>query len=197
MNQPQIPSTASIVKATVVALIVAVVILVTAVLPAEYGKDPVGTGKLLGLMDLSQAASGSTPSVQAGVNTLQPRVYKVDAEDFGLEPGQSFEFKYHMQKGASMVYSWKSNVRLQFEFHGEPDVKPSKDYYDSYEQNYKEGKAEYHGSFIAPSTGIHGWFWKNNTKESARFRLVTAGFYESAKMFADNTAYDMPLEDAK
>ena len=52
---PQAPSLAKILLATVVAFIVASIILVVAVLPAEYGIDPLGTGKALGLMDLAKA----------------------------------------------------------------------------------------------------------------------------------------------
>ena len=47
------PPTRAIVKATLIALAVALVILFTAVLPAEYGKDPLHTGAALGLMNLS------------------------------------------------------------------------------------------------------------------------------------------------
>jgi hypothetical protein len=43
-----------IIKATLIALFVAVIILLTTILPAEYGKDYLGTGKLLGLNNLSQ-----------------------------------------------------------------------------------------------------------------------------------------------
>src|SRR5262249_4059208 len=49
----------AIAKATVVALLVAAVLLITAVLPAEYGIDPLGTGKALHLTDLSKATSAS------------------------------------------------------------------------------------------------------------------------------------------
>src|SRR5690242_11950121 len=49
------PSMRAIVMATVLALVVAAVLLVTAVLPAEYGIDPLGTGKALRLTDLSKA----------------------------------------------------------------------------------------------------------------------------------------------
>ena len=50
------PSRGQIAIATVIALIVAAVLLVVAVLPAEYGIDPLKTGKALGLMDLAQAS---------------------------------------------------------------------------------------------------------------------------------------------
>ena len=45
MTQMEVPSLRKIVAATVAALIVAGVILVTVVLPAEYGIDPLGTEK--------------------------------------------------------------------------------------------------------------------------------------------------------
>ena len=69
MNDAQ-PSKGAIVKATLIALGVALVLLFTAVLPAEYGIDPLKTGKLLRLTGISQGDSNSggraTP-VKAGL----------------------------------------------------------------------------------------------------------------------------------
>ncbi len=61
LQVPPLASAAKIAMATVVALIVGGVILVTAVLPAEYGIDPLGTGKALGLTDLANATVKSAP----------------------------------------------------------------------------------------------------------------------------------------
>jgi len=193
------PSKRAIAKATVVAAAIAAVLLFAAILPAEYGYDPLHTGAALGLTELSKAtAAKPDPSaVPATTNTPQPKIYKVDSEDFLLTPGQSVELKYHMQKGAVMVYSWKASAKLMFEFHGEPDQKPNPDYYDSYELDDKVGKDQAHGSFTAPSTGIHGWFWQNKTDQRVEMHLATAGFYDSAKMFAGGDPEDMPVEDAK
>ena len=47
------PSKQKLAKATIVAALVAIVILFVAVLPAEYGIDPLGTGAALGLTSLS------------------------------------------------------------------------------------------------------------------------------------------------
>src|SRR5262245_61630953 len=202
----QLPSTARILKATLIALAVALVILVTTILPAEFGVDPVGTGKALGLMQLSQAQAkdatssaipGTTAPVQSGTVTPQPRIYKVDSEDFLVRPGQGFEMKYHMPKGAVMVYSWKADGKLFYEFHGEPDQKPNKDYYDSYELDNTVGKDQSHGSFTAPSTGVHGWFWENKGDKEVNLHLTVAGFFDGAKMYAGGPPEDMPVEDAK
>ncbi len=49
------PSKGALAKATGIALLVALILLFTAVLPAEYGYDPLKTGKALGLTGISQA----------------------------------------------------------------------------------------------------------------------------------------------
>lgn len=45
----ELPSTAQLVRSTIIALIAAIAILVTIVLPAEYAVDPTGAGRALGL----------------------------------------------------------------------------------------------------------------------------------------------------
>jgi hypothetical protein len=192
------PSRRMIAMATGVALVVAAIVLFVAVLPAEYGIDPLHTGAALGLTALSKASGGAKPeAVAAGIYTSQPKIYKVDSEDMVLHPGQGVEIKYHMQKGAVMVYSWKANGKLMFEFHGEPDQKPNPDYYDSYELDDKVGRDQSYGSFTAPSTGIHGWFWENKGDKNIEFHVTAAGFFDSAKMMAGGSADDLFIEDAK
>src|SRR5580700_5625747 len=88
------PSKSRLAKATGIALLVALILLFTAVLPAEYGFDPLKTGKALGLTGISQAppppVKGAAPTPVAGqaVYTSQPGIYKVDSEDFQLRPNE-------------------------------------------------------------------------------------------------------------
>ena len=215
-NEPAVaepPSVKTIVKATVLALLVAAALLVTAILPAEYGIDPLGTGKALRLTDLSKAeVKASTPtapsSLPAGgsgaldatiVPVLEPAAdggaprmkgtfisqtkgYKIDSREITLQAGEGLEIKYNMKKGAGMVYSWTASDKLLFEFHGEPNVKPAgkegTDYYETYDIDNETGKDQAHGTFIAPSSGIHGWFWENKTPNAVSLKLVSAGFYD-------------------
>jgi hypothetical protein len=207
INQVQAPSKQAIAKATGIALAVALVILFVAILPAEYGIDPLKTGKALHLTDLAKATelkaeskpvAGARPvAAPAGIYTTQPANLKNDSEDLSLMPGEGVEIKYHMQKGAGMVYSWKATAPVAFEFHGEPDNKPNKDYFESYQLNDQTGADHSYGSFIAPSTGIHGWFWENKGKKEVQIHLVTAGFYDSAKMLAGDEKVDLTIQDAK
>src|SRR6202050_469675 len=92
-DQPTLeaPSKGTLAKATGIALLVALILLFTTVLPAEYGFDPLRTGAALGLTGISQAqvkeVKGAAPTPapgQTGVYTPQPKIYKVDSEDFAL-----------------------------------------------------------------------------------------------------------------
>jgi hypothetical protein len=210
LAQRDVPSLGKIVAATVAALIVACAILVTVVLPAEYGIDPLGTGKALGLGDLARAtepaeanaprenpaAAGEVASIAPvlepagngeaarvrGAFIAQPGPYHVDSREITLAPGEGMEIKYNMKKGAGLVFSWTASANLAYEFHGDPDVKPAgregTDYFESYELDDKTGKDQSHATFVAPSTGIHGWFWENKTDKNVTLKLVSAGFYD-------------------
>ena len=127
-----------------------------------------------------EGAAGEAPVIK-GTFVAQPNGYKIDSRELKLGPGEGLEIKYHMQKGAGMVYSWTANKKVQYEFHGEPDIKPAgaaEDYFESYEKDDTVGEAQSHGTFTAPSTGIQGWFWDNESGGPVTVKLVTAGFYD-------------------
>ena len=52
-SQPQ-PSVSQLVRSTIIALIVAMILLVCVVLPSEYAVDPTGAGRLLGLTEMGE-----------------------------------------------------------------------------------------------------------------------------------------------
>ena len=188
------------------AMLVAGVVLMAAILPAEYGVDPLGTGKALGLTSLAQAnepeaggaAAGgeaaaspeSLEPVRPGANNLQTVPLRQDTRVFELGPREGIEYKYRMEKGASMVYSWTSTGRVSFDFHGEPRGAPQ-GYAESY-QMAEGDKAS--GSFFAPTPGIHGWFWENLTTNPITVKLTSTGFYDGAIEFnaKGQTPHDLP-----
>jgi hypothetical protein len=194
---------ARIALATAAAIFVAGVILVTAILPAEYGVDPAGTGRLLGLTSIAgagavdagaPAAAASTPQnlepTRPGANTSQSIPIRQDAVSFTIGPGQGMEYKYRMDKGASMVYSWTATGKVGFDFHGEPQGAP-KGYAESYQMGEGDRAA---GSFFAPTPGIHGWFWENLTTSDVTVTLKSTGFYASAIEFSASgqKPHDLP-----
>ena len=213
--QGDVPSLGRLLTATGVALLVAVVILVAFVLPAEYGIDPLRTGRAFGLTELANSSAepatpAATPNAAAAppvadtgktvINPVlvpsptgdaptikdtllaQPGRFQFDSREITLAAGEGMEIKYDMKKGAGLVFSWTASDALPFEFHGEPDVKPEgkagTDYYESYLLDNKTGKRESHATFVAPSTGIHGWFWENKTDKEVKLKVVSAGFFD-------------------
>lgn len=50
----ELPSTQKLLKSTIIALITAIVLLITVVMPAEYGVDPTGVGNILGLKRMGE-----------------------------------------------------------------------------------------------------------------------------------------------
>ena len=52
-NQPNL-NKGQLLKSLIIALIIGTIVLLTSVLPAEYGLDPLGTGKLFGFSKLYQ-----------------------------------------------------------------------------------------------------------------------------------------------
>ena len=74
MNDIQPPSKKPILLATIASMLIAAAVLFVAVLPAEYGFDPLGTGEQLGLIGLS----GS----QVSALQQQPAKWRKDVIEF-------------------------------------------------------------------------------------------------------------------
>lgn len=184
---PVTPSRRRILMATAIALFVAHTVLVVAVLPAEYGIDPLGTGKALGLTALAEtpeergAAPSTLEAVRPGVNTPQTLPLAQDAFTVELRPFEGVEYKYRVEKGGSLVYTWTASSDVGFDFHGEPDGAPA-----TYSESYGKGTGRTAaGVFIAPTAGVHGWFWENATAGRVTITLTTSGFYTASTEYRD------------
>ena len=188
-----VPSTVMLAKATVVAFVVAAIVLVTIVLPAEYGIDPLGAGAATGLISLSQAQPPPIVASDSGPVRVQPADYKVDTRQFTLEPfGGYVEYKYELEPGATMLYTWTATGEVNFDFHTEPTGLPP-----SASDSFERGTAsEGRGAYTAPYAGIHGWFWENDEEEVVTVTVTTAGFYSASKEFRDDgTSADYPVQE--
>ncbi|MEH6650333.1 MAG: hypothetical protein V7707_09940 [Motiliproteus sp.] len=53
-SRAELPTSQQLVRSTVIAAVVAVLLLITTVLPAEYGLDPTGAGRYLGLTTMGE-----------------------------------------------------------------------------------------------------------------------------------------------
>ena len=170
-----------------IALLVAGVALVIAVLPAEFGVDPTGIGRRLGLLALAdvksqvasfQQSNGSVAS--SSVVTGTDRALREETVDFKLAPHEFVEYKYRLDKGKALLYSWKATAPVNYELHAEPDGAP-RGYAESYEK--KEATATASGTLTAPFPGIHGWYWENPTDTEVTVTLSAAGFFNMSHEF--------------
>ena len=193
MAQPgPLPSVRRLLTTIVLAAAVAGGILVTTVLPAEYGVDPLGVGRALGLTAISSPPPETGVAAPAGATALTPvqegpvahygAEYKVDSIQLVLGPYEYLEYKYRLEKGASMLYAWTASATPVYDFHADPDGTPKPDPVSFDQQPRRQAS----GAFTAPFSGIHGWYWENPEGDTMTITLTTAGFYSAATEFRSN-----------
>lgn len=198
-NKPdasELPSTGKLLKSTGIAVVIASALLVTVVLPAEYGVDPTRVGSLLGLtemgrikMQLAAEAEAEEASVQlvpaapasiaaaptaGGVSETAPGV-RTDETVLTLAPDQGAEIKLVMEEGARVAFTWTSSGgAVNFDTHADRPGTPYHGYGKGTEQRVE-------GELVAAFTGSHGWFWRNRTGEPVTITLRTSGAYSEVK----------------
>jgi hypothetical protein len=173
------------------ALLVAGLVLVMFVLPAEFAVDPLGTGARFGLLDLGiigqqvealETAGASGAAGTAAILAAQERPFQQETVELKIGPRQWVEYKYRLDKGEALLYSWKTSGPVNLDFHAEPDGGPA-GYAQSYET--KQAVTQASGTMTAPFSGIHGWYWQNTTDEEVTVTLTSSGYYNIAHEFRD------------
>ena len=184
MNQPENDKPLSprgILLAVGIAFTVGSAVLAVAILPAEFGVDPLGTGQILGLNALG-----------AETNPLEEQTipHRTDSVEFELGPFQSVEYKYTMDIDTPMIFSWQSSGELYYDMHAEP-AGLGEDYAESFEQGSGMSRT---GSFHAPFTGIHGWFWENRGTRTVSLRLHASGYFVDSTVFRDGGDFSRAID---
>ena len=179
INSP--PSSKNILIASAISFVIALTVLFSFILPAEFGSDPLGTGELFGLNVLG---------LEENPFEEQLEVHKTDSVEFILGPFESVEYKYLLDMDASMLFSWVADGELYYDMHAEP-AGLGEEYAESFEQGTGESRM---GSFHAPFTGIHGWFWENRGSSTITINLYSSGFYVNSTVFRDGGSYERELQ---
>ncbi|MDO9423109.1 MAG: hypothetical protein Q7T40_02830 [Methylobacter sp.] len=188
---PPIQSLKSLIIAGVFALLLAVIILLSAVLPAEYGIDPTGMGKMMGLTALSAQTKVGNEAFAITCPVLPPQTVNQaagstetiqkeqlpqwqDSVKIIVPAGEGLEYKFHLVKGATLDYSWATDgAKLYFDFHGEPKGDKT-GYFKSFKASTDNQST---GTLTAPFEGPHGWYWENKTRSPVAIILNTKGSY--------------------
>ena len=204
----ELPSTRKLVRSTVIALLTAVGLLVTVVMPSEYAVDPTGVGRALGLTQMGELkiilaqealadaappqAATPAPAPAPQVAQVQPiakpvtqpaptptSALKTNQMSVTLKPGEGTEIKLEVLNGKSVSYEWTAvGGPVNFDTHGEP-YNGEKGYFHSYNKG-KQVKSD-KGEFTAIFDGTHGWFWRNRSTNDVTITLKTSGDYLGVK----------------
>lgn len=201
-TRAELPSSKQLLRSTVLAILTAGTLLITTVLPSEYGIDPTGIGRVLGLtamgevkVSLAQEAQQNesavvakeavvpTPGLTAVSDAATPALTPATAGQthqmtIQLAPGEAAEVKLAMNKGAKVAFQWTADGPLNVDAHGDP-LNPPANFYHGYgkARQIKAGQGEIQAAF----DGKHGWFWRNRSDEAVTLRLNTKGEYQTIK----------------
>lgn len=195
----ELPSPRALVRSTLIAIAVALVLLFTVVLPAEYGIDPTRIGRVLGLTQMGEikmalareaeaqeAVAAAAPPTPAAESTPEPAAPAAAAPaadaaashvtELTLAPGQGREIKLAMREGARVSFEWTvAGGMVNYDTHADRPGTP----YHGYEKG--QGRASQSGELVAAFDGMHGWFWRNRGREPVTVTLRTRGDYQELK----------------
>lgn len=197
------PSRKRLLTSIAAAIVGAAVILVAFVLPAEYGIDPTGIGKALGLsaihaptrtLQVKDVIGGNekyrevtlpvdprepVPLPNPAVSQIKPGAPRTEVVSVTLEAGQQTEIKAILDASQVIVYSWQSDGEVYTDFHGhEPSAG---DAFVRYEE--QQSGHEGHGSLVAPFAGEHGWYWLNISEKPVTIKLTFTGYHNEVKNY--------------
>lgn len=209
-NPEDLPSSAQLVKSTIISAVAAGAILVTVVLPSEYAIDPTGIGSALGLTEMgeikAQLADEAEMDRQATENqTQQPAV----SNEATPVEGSSLMNRIIREFGISTAYAQEASRQDEMSVTLQPgegaEIKlvmvkgavanytwtanGSKVNFDTHGDgggeniSYEKGRgvAEDSGVLEAAFDGNHGWFWRNRTSAPVTVTLKTDGAYSDIK----------------
>ncbi len=179
----------------------AALLLVVAILPAEYGIDPTGIGRALGLtaingptktVQLTDVIGGNTnlkevkvadpgdpiPLPNPAVSQLKDTAAQTHTQTITIPEFQETEVKALLDEAQVLLYSWEADGDVYVDFHGH-DPAATGDGFVRYreEQSTRSG----HGSLVAPFTGEHGWFWLNIDNKPVNIKLTVTGYFKGIK----------------
>ncbi len=152
----------------------ALFILVAIVGPAEFGIDPTGLGKQLGLTVLAQSVQEENTKIAVVCPTGEQSSDWLDVVVITVPADSGLEYKFILKDNAEISYAWETDgAALYFDFHGEP-AGDKTGYFKSFvEATENQSK----GTLKVPFAGSHGWYWENKTQNPVKVILKTKGQY--------------------
>ena len=211
-----LPSARQVAFGSAVAIAVATVAMVFFILPAELGIDPTGFGEKTGLTGLAKSGTGNIyldrglkrsnvlfpldAAAKPDEATLRATLaangiaipanakFVSDHWEYELLPYDSIEMKYKLAQGQPMIFSWRARVPVHFDMHSVPDKGGN----PATESFAISDASALTAAYVAPFTGIHGWFWQNQTLKNVTISIDATGAFAGAVIF--DSAGEHPRE---
>jgi hypothetical protein len=207
----ELPSAHRLLRSTLIAAAVAALLLVAFVLPAEYGVDPTGIGRVLGLKQMGDikvalakeaaadaeadaaaaASEGGQPQSNAapGATAAQPPVVAADTAPGSAPNADTTRITLQPGEGKEVKLVMRRGARATYAWSTEGGGVNYLTHGDtvnapanSYHTYSRGTEARSHeGTLVAAFDGLHGWFWRNRTPQQVTVTLRTGGDYQEIK----------------
>ena len=203
----ELPSSKQLLRSTVLAAFSALVLLVAVVLPAEYGIDPTGVGRVLRITEMGEikkqlaaeaaADAAATPSATLPTNTSAGAASMTPAAPSSPIPTAAptvqrqaawrdeVRFTLTPGEGKEIKLRMKEGEKAGFEW----VVEGGSVNFDTHGDgggrsiSYEKGRSvpTDEGDLVAAFTGNHGWYWRNRGQADVKVVLRTRGQYSDLK----------------
>lgn len=208
-SQADLPSSGQLIRSTLIAAATAAALLVTVVLPAEYGVDPTGIGQALGFTEmgeikqqLAQEAEADRQVDTAAKDARSRAIIEAAAAGVSLPatentaaaapaaeavPGRKDQMRVTLKpgEGAEVKLVMKRGGKANFVWTVAGGVVNVDLHGDgggeSISYAKKRGLAKDEGTITAAFDGNHGWFWRNRGDADVTVLLEAQGDYEDIK----------------
>ena len=206
----ELPSNRKLVRSTVIALLTAVGLLVTVVMPSEYAVDPTGVGRALGLTQMGELkiilaqealADAAPPQAAAPAPAPAPTPQVAQVQPIAKPVTQPAPTPTSALKTNQMSVTLKPGEGTEIKLEVLNGKSVSYEWtavggpvnFDTHGEPYNGEKGYFHsyskgkqvksdkGEFTAIFDGTHGWFWRNRSNSDVTIALKTTGDYLSVK----------------
>lgn len=209
-NREDLPSTNQLLRSTAIAIAVAAALLITVILPAEYGIDPTRIGRLLGLTQMGEIKTQLATEAERGepadseLETASVEVPAAVTPALSEPAPAAVSEPEPVEQMAARAWADEVSVTLKPGEAAEIKLVMSRGAVAQYEwtvsdghlnsdlhgdglsgqsTSYRRGRAETgdRGDLTAKFDGSHGWFWRNRSNATVTMTLRVKGAYEEIK----------------
>lgn len=167
--------------------LIGALVVVGAIMPAEYNVDPLGLGKATGISrlwapDTKTFAGGGAPLYVTGDAPKSLHLADIPLGAAGWDEA-ALEYKVHMVPGQSILFRWSARnldgtpatTPVEFDMHGHDIVEEGE---AETVIDFAKGRAlAQNGSMAAPMDGIYGWYFRNHGDDPVMIRVEVEGYF--------------------